>query len=82
MNMELGAQPAGLPQKALALVDALIAGGALAGYHLAPAVRADFLRRLERREEAAAAYKEALSLARLEPERRLLRRRIEELGII
>ena len=39
------------PQKALDLVDALIARGGLAGYHLAPAVRADLLRRLCRRDE-------------------------------
>jgi RNA polymerase sigma-70 factor (ECF subfamily) len=67
------------PARALDLVDALIAGGGLEGYHLAPAVRADCLRRLGRREEAADAYRAALALARLEPERRLLARRIEEL---
>lgn len=68
------------PGKALDLVDALIARGELAGYHLAPAVRADLLRRLGRRDEAADAYRQALALARLEPERRLLRRRLAELG--
>jgi RNA polymerase sigma-70 factor (ECF subfamily) len=67
------------PAKALDLVDALIARGELAGYHLAPAVRADFLRRLGRTGEAADAYRQALDLARLEPERRLLARRLEEL---
>jgi RNA polymerase sigma-70 factor (ECF subfamily) len=68
------------PARALDIVDALIARGELAGYHLAPAVRADFLRRLGRRGEAVAAYRQALALARLEPERRLLARRIAELG--
>ena len=68
------------PAKALDIVDALIARGELAGYHLAPAVRADFLRRLGRRDEAVDAYRQALALARLEPERRLLARRIAELG--
>lgn len=67
------------PARALDIVDALIARGELAGYHLAPAVRADFLRRLDRRNEAANAYRQALALARLEPERRLLARRIAEL---
>ena len=67
------------PARALDLLDALIARGELTGYHLAPAVRADLLRRLGRR-EAAAAYAEALALAKLEPERRLLARRITELG--
>ena len=72
------------PQKALNLVDALTAreshGGSLAGYHLLPAVRADLLRRLGRREEAREAYCAALTLVKLEPERRLLTRRLEELG--
>lgn len=66
--------------RALALVDALAARGALAGYHLVPAVRADLLRRLGRRAEAREAYREALALAQLEPERRLLTRRLSELG--
>jgi RNA polymerase sigma-70 factor (ECF subfamily) len=68
------------PARALDLVDALIARGELAGYHLAPAVRADLLRRLGRRDEAVAAYRRALALAKLEPERRLLARRLRELG--
>ena len=68
------------PARALALVDALAARGALAGYHLVPAVRADLLRRLDRRAEAREAYREALALAQLEPERRLLTRRLSELG--
>jgi len=41
------------PAAGLALVDALAAGGALAGYHLLPATRADLLRRLGRGAEAA-----------------------------
>ena len=52
--------------------------GALAGYHLLPATRADLLRRLGRPEEAAAAYREALALAPTEAERRYLRRRLAE----
>jgi RNA polymerase sigma-70 factor (ECF subfamily) len=35
----------------------------LRGYHLLPAARADFLRRLGRRGEAAAEYRQALTLA-------------------
>ena len=50
----------------------------LAGYHLLPATRADLLRRMGRREEAAAAYREALELAPTEPERRYLARRLTE----
>jgi RNA polymerase sigma-70 factor (ECF subfamily) len=68
------------PARALDLIDALAARGGLDGYHLLPAVRADLLRRLERWEEARDAYRAALALARLEPERRLLARRLAELG--
>ena len=67
-------------RRALDLLDALAARGTLAGYHLLPAVRADVLRRLGRREEACVAYRAALALAKLEPERRLLERRLQELG--
>ena len=68
------------PARALDLLDALSARGTLAGYHLLPAVRADVLRRLNRREEARAAYRAALALAKLHPERRLLERRLAELA--
>jgi RNA polymerase sigma-70 factor (ECF subfamily) len=68
------------PERALDLIDALTARGSLDGYHLLPAVRADLLRRLGRREEGQDAYRAALALAKLEPERRLLARRLAELG--
>ena len=68
------------PAAGLPLVAALEASGKLAGYHLLPATRADFLRRLGRRPEAAAAYAEALELASTEAERRFLARRLEETG--
>jgi RNA polymerase sigma-70 factor (ECF subfamily) len=48
-------------------------------YHLYHAARADLLRRLERIDEAAAAYRRALELAQTEPERRFLAARLEEL---
>ncbi|MGD0065580.1 MAG: RNA polymerase sigma factor [Streptosporangiaceae bacterium] len=67
------------PADGLSLVEALSAGGRLEGYHLLPATRADFLRRLDRRPEAAAAYTEALNLATTAPERRYLTRRLTEL---
>jgi RNA polymerase sigma-70 factor (ECF subfamily) len=66
------------PRDALLLVDAIEARGELRGYHLLYAVRADLLRRLERFDEAAAAYEKALELATLEPERRFLRRRLSD----
>ena len=66
------------PEAGLALVGALEAGGRLDGYHLLPATRADLLRRLGRRAEAAVAYREALALASSEPDRRYLARRLRE----
>ena len=66
------------PQAGLALLDALAAGGALAGYHLLPAARADLLRRLGRQPEAADAYREALALCGTDAERRYLTRRRAE----
>jgi RNA polymerase sigma-70 factor, ECF subfamily len=56
------------PGPALAVVEALD----LAGYHLFHAIRADLLRRLGRREEAAAAYDQALALVTNAAERRFL----------
>jgi RNA polymerase sigma-70 factor (ECF subfamily) len=64
----------------LELMDRILARGALTSYHLAHAARADLLTRLGRRTEAAAAYDRALSLATLEPERRFLAQRMEEVG--
>jgi RNA polymerase sigma-70 factor, ECF subfamily len=63
------------PEAGLALMDSLAESGALAGYHLLPAARADLLRRLGRRAEAADAYSEALALAGTDAERRYLTRR-------
>jgi RNA polymerase sigma-70 factor (ECF subfamily) len=68
------------PEEGLRRLDALAAGGTLAGYHLLPAARADLLRRLGRLDEAAAAYREALALVGNEAEERFLRRRLTELG--
>jgi RNA polymerase sigma-70 factor, ECF subfamily len=68
------------PEAGLELVTRLHASGELAGYHLLPATRADLLRRLGRDQEAIAAYREALELARTDAERRFLRRRLAEAG--
>jgi RNA polymerase sigma-70 factor (ECF subfamily) len=62
----------------LALVDELDRSGALAGYHLLAATRADLLRRLGRFGDAADAYRQALDLASTDAERRYLTRRLEE----
>jgi len=66
------------PEAGLALVDELERSGALAGYHLLPATRADLLRRLGRHDEAAAAYRSAAALATSDAERRYLERRLAE----
>jgi RNA polymerase sigma-70 factor (ECF subfamily) len=67
------------PARALDLIDALAARGALNGYELLPAVRADLLRRLGRREAAHQAYLAAMAATQLEPLRRLYARRLAEL---
>ncbi len=67
------------PEAGLLLIDAILARGDLADYHLAHAVRADLCRRLGRTEEARASYERALALTRQEPERRFLERRLAEL---
>jgi RNA polymerase sigma-70 factor (ECF subfamily) len=66
------------PAAGLELAEALEASGQLAGYYLLSATRADLLRRLERFDEAEVAYRQALDLARSEPERRYLNRRVAE----
>jgi RNA polymerase sigma-70 factor (ECF subfamily) len=66
------------PAAGLRHLDRLAGSGALRGYHLLPATRADLLRRLGRAGEAAAAYREALELAGTESERRFLARRVAE----
>ncbi len=62
----------------LALVDRLEASGALPDYHLLPATRADLLRRLDRRAEAADAYRQALAMTATVAEQRYLTRRLGE----
>jgi RNA polymerase sigma-70 factor (ECF subfamily) len=63
----------------LALIEAILTRGDLKDYHLAHAARADLCRRLGKTTQARAAYKRAISLARQEPERRFLQRRLAEL---
>jgi RNA polymerase sigma-70 factor (ECF subfamily) len=67
------------PAAGLALVDAILARGALAGYQPAHSARAELCRRLGRRAEARAAYARALALTQQEPERRFLERRLAAL---
>jgi RNA polymerase sigma-70 factor (ECF subfamily) len=66
------------PQAGLELIDALAATGELDGYHLMHAARADLLRRLGAKAEAASSYTRALELVTNESERRFLERRLRE----
>ena len=79
LNRAVAVAMADGPAAGLVLVDVLAAGTVLADYPYLHATRADLLRRLDRREEAAAAYERAADLVTTEAERRYLGRRIEEL---
>jgi RNA polymerase sigma-70 factor (ECF subfamily) len=74
LNRAVAIAEADGPAAALAIVDALD----LPGYQYWHSTRAELLRRLGRTDEARAAYREALALARTVPERRFLERRIAE----
>ncbi len=78
LNRAVAVAQAEGPEEGLRLLDDLEERGALASYHLLPAARADLLKKLGRFEEAAAAYRRALSLVANEPERRFLERRLAE----
>lgn len=67
------------PRAGLDLIDALLGRRELTEYHLAHSARADLCRRLGRTGEAIDSYRQALELARQEPERRFLERRLVEL---
>jgi RNA polymerase sigma-70 factor, ECF subfamily len=67
LNRAVAVAMADGPEAGLALLRRLEADGALAGYYLLPATRADFLRRLGRNSAAATACEEAAGLAASEP---------------
>jgi RNA polymerase sigma-70 factor, ECF subfamily len=67
------------PAAGLAALEAVMRGGALDAYGPAHAARADMLRRLNRRHEAADVYRRALELTRQPAERRFLEGRLAEL---
>jgi RNA polymerase sigma-70 factor (ECF subfamily) len=75
LNEAAAIAEAGDVERALALVDRLD----LDRYHYLHATRAEFLRRLDRVDDARAAYVRALELVHSEPERRFLERRLNEL---
>ena len=66
------------PEAGLAAIGDLERDGRLAGYRYLPAAKADLLRRLGRRDEAAQAYRCALELTANQPERDFLTRRLAE----
>jgi RNA polymerase sigma-70 factor (ECF subfamily) len=75
LNEAAAIAEAGDAERALARVDALD----LDAYHYLHATRAELLRRLDRIDDARAAYGRALELVHSEPERRFLERRLAEL---
>jgi RNA polymerase sigma-70 factor (ECF subfamily) len=76
LNRAIAVAEADGAEPALALVDRLD----LDGYQYYHSTRADLLRRLGRAAEARTEYERALELARTEPERRFLQRRIAEVS--
>ena len=66
------------PQPALAILDELAASSDLENYHLLHAARADLLRRVGAKNEAAKSYARALTLVTNDSERRFLERRLRE----
>jgi RNA polymerase sigma-70 factor, ECF subfamily len=75
LNRAVAIAEAGDVDSALALVERL----ELDGYHYLHSTRAELLRRLDRVDEAIAAYDRALELVRSDAERRFLEQRLEEL---
>jgi RNA polymerase sigma-70 factor, ECF subfamily len=66
------------PAAGLVRIDAIAATGILSDYPYLHSSRADLLRRLDRREDAAAAYRRAQELTENAAERRFLARRLAE----
>ena len=75
LNRAVALSYAAGPAAALTVVDALVAAGALADYHLLPSVRGDLLARLGRAEEARVEFERAAAMTQNEAERSLLLRR-------
>ncbi|HVT89069.1 MAG TPA: RNA polymerase sigma factor [Tepidisphaeraceae bacterium] len=67
------------PQAGLDLIDAILDRGDLTDYHLAHSARAELCRRSGRTEDARVSFQRAIELARQEPERRFLEKRLNEL---
>jgi len=68
------------PEAGITQIEPMLKQAPLANYHLTHAAYADLCRRAGRIADARASYARSLDLARQEPERRFLRRRLTELG--
>jgi RNA polymerase sigma-70 factor (ECF subfamily) len=68
------------PEAGLRIIDRILSRGDLRDYRPAHAARGELLRRVGRFADARGSYERALSLSRLEPERRHLERRLAELN--
>jgi RNA polymerase sigma-70 factor (ECF subfamily) len=77
LNHAVAVAEVGRPEQGLALLDQI---QGLERYHLLHAARADFLRRLDRAEEARQAYRRALELTRNPAEKEFIARRLDELA--
>jgi len=75
LNRTVAVSMARGPAEALAIIDELRDGGGLDGYYLLHSTRAELLRRLGRRDEAAVEYAQAAALATNDAERQFLERR-------
>jgi RNA polymerase sigma-70 factor (ECF subfamily) len=80
LNRAVAVAMADGPAAGLELIDEIAAGGELRDYYLMWSARADLLRRLGRWSEAAESYRAALSRVGSAPERRFIRRRLEEMS--
>ena len=77
LNQAAAVAMSGRLEEGLKRIDSL---DGLDHYYLFHAARADILRRMDRREEAAEAYRRALGLATNTVEQDFLRRRLREVG--
>jgi RNA polymerase sigma-70 factor (ECF subfamily) len=82
LNRAVAVAMADGPAAGLALAETLGSDGTLADYHLFHATRADLLRRLGRRDEAATAYQRALALVTNDAERAFLADRLAEVRAV
>jgi RNA polymerase sigma-70 factor (ECF subfamily) len=80
LNRAVAVAMADGPGAGIAIIDRLVATGVLDQYSYLHSARAELLRRLDRREEAADAYRVALALVTHAAERDFLERRLAQLA--